>query len=233
MTSLAARVAGVIRSPRATFAALARGDRTPWVDVLLLSTLVIFLANAALLSTSVGRIALLDQLERTATAFGRPVDDAAYAQMRAVSTQGIAYAAVVALTTGPALALGLAAVFYGLFGTLRRHARFATVLTVTAHASVVLALRQVVAAPINFAAETLASPTTLVRIAGSMDETSPVARVLGIVDVFVLWWIVVLAIGLAAIAGRRATGLALGLTGAYVVLAVLLALTMLATGGAA
>lgn len=233
MTSLAARVVGVIRAPRATFASIAAGDRAAWVDVLLLSTLVIFIANAVLLSTDVGRTALLDQLERTATAFGRPVDDAAYARMHALSTQGLAYAGVVALATGPGLAVGLAGVLYGLLGTLRRQARFTTVLTVTSHASVILALRALVAAPINFAAETLASPTTLVTIAGSIDETSPVARVLGIVDLFVLWWIVVLAIGLAALGRRRATGLALGLTGAYLVIALLLALTMLATGGAA
>ena len=50
--------------------------------------------------------------------------------------------------------VGLAGVLYGLLGTLRRQARFTTVLMVTSHASVILALRALVAAPINFAAST-------------------------------------------------------------------------------
>ena len=44
--------------------------------MLLVTTLVSAGAGAALMETAVGRQALVDQWERTATAFGRQVDDA-------------------------------------------------------------------------------------------------------------------------------------------------------------
>ena len=36
------------------------------------------------------------------------------------------------------------------------------------------------------------------------DETSPVARFLGAIDLFTLWWAIVLGIGVAVLSGRRA-----------------------------
>ena len=79
--SLPARVTGVLRAPRATFAALARTPR--WAAVMGLTLVVTFLSNAALLETEVGRLALIDQWERTAVAFGQPVDDAPLRRLRA------------------------------------------------------------------------------------------------------------------------------------------------------
>lgn len=230
MTSLSARITGVIRAPRSTLAAVAATPR--WADVLLLTTLVSFLASAILLSTETGRLALVDQWERTALAFGGTVDDAQYAQLQDLSSQGIAYAAVTALTSGPVLVFALAALLLGASRTVvRSTASFSQILAIVSHAGVILALRQVIAAPLSYANETLASPTTLVRFAGVIDESSPVARFLGAIDLFVVWWIIVLAAGMAAIAGRRVRPVALALTGTYVALAVLLAIVMALSGG--
>jgi hypothetical protein len=204
------------------------------VDVLLLTTLVTFACSAVLLETGVGQLALLDQLERTAIAFGGSVSDAQYARMEELSTRGIAYAALSTLMSGPVLTVVLAAILLVVArGALKVSATFTQALAIVAHAGVVLALRQVVAAPLNYALETLASPTTLVRLAGSLDESSPIARFLGVVDLFVVWWIVVLAIGVAALARRPVRPLAFAFTGVYVVLALLLALVMALTGGVA
>lgn len=230
MTSLSARITGVIRAPRSTLAAVAAPPR--WADVLLLTTLVGFLASAILLSTETGRLALVDQWERTAIAFGGTVDDAQYAQFQDLSSQGIAYAAVTALTSGPVLVFALTAVLLGASRTvLRSSASFSQILSIVSHAGVILALRQVIAAPLSYANETLASPTTLVRFAGVIDESSPVARFLGTIDLFVVWWIIVLAAGMAAITGRRVRPVALALTGTYVALAVLFAIVMALSGG--
>ena len=232
VTSLPARVLGVIRAPRSTLSAIA--DRPRWADVLLATTLVGFFANAALLSTEVGKLALVDQWERTAIAFGGTVDDARYEQFLALSERGVAYAAVNALLSGPVLVFGLSAVLaLVLRGVLRARVEFRQLLAVVAHAGVILAVRQLLATPLQYAGETLASPTTLVRFAGALDEGALLARFLGVLDLFVIWWIFVLAIGVAVLSRRPAGRLALGFAGVYVALALLLAAVMALTGGTA
>jgi hypothetical protein len=64
-----------------------------------------------------------------------------------------------------------------------------------------------------------------------LDETSAVARMLGLVDLFALWWVVVLAIGVSVLYGRRASRVAAGFVGVYVGLAVGLAAVMAVLGG--
>ena len=188
--------------------------------------------SAVLFSTEVGRVALVDQWERTALAFGRVVDDAAYARLQALSFNGVAYALLLAVLLGPVLAAMLAAVLQIVVrGPAGQALPFSRLLSLTAHAGVILALRQVVSTPINYVTETLTSPTTLGRFVSGFDETSALARFAGTVDLFLVWWVVVLALGLAAVAGRPARRLALTLTAVYVAVALLLALGMVATGG--
>jgi hypothetical protein len=230
--SLPARIAGVIRSPRATFAVLAATPR--WVGVLTLSLVITFSCAAALLQTEVGRLALIDQWERTALAFGQTVDDARYLSFQAASENGVAYAALSALASVPLLAVGVSALILAVFnGILRGTATFRQVLAVVAHAGVILALRQLVAAPLNYSRETLASPTTLSLFFNMFDETSPLARFFGIVDFFVVWWVVVLALGVSVLYHRPARALVLTFVGAYVAVALVLALVMALAGGAA
>jgi hypothetical protein len=232
--SLAARVAGIVRAPRVTMAYLSALPAPPWLDVLAVSTLATFLPAAAFLLTPVGRTALVDQWERTAIAFGRPVDDALYAQFQALSGQGLAYAASLAIISGPVLTMAvtaLIAVALRLTGQPAVAGR--AILAVVAHASVILALRQLVAAPLNYLSETLASPTTLVHLMTGVDEAAPLARFLGVIDVVVVWWAVVLAFGVAALVKRRVRPVALTFAGVYVAIALLLALAMAVTGGTA
>jgi hypothetical protein len=231
VTPLAARVAGIVRAPRATMARLCAAGSPPWLDVLALSTVLAFLPLAVFLLTPVGQTALVDQWERTAIAFGRPVDDAVYTRFQVLSRQGIAYAAGIALLTGPVLAGVVTVLLTGFLRITGRPASARVVIALVTHAGIILAIRQVIAAPLNYAGETLASPTTLVHLMSGFDETSPVARFLGVIDVFVLWWAGVVAVGVAAVAGRRVRPLVLTLTGVYVAVAVLLALAMAVTGG--
>jgi hypothetical protein len=185
------------------------------------------------LSTEVGRQALVDQWERTATAFGQAVDDATYAQMEARADHGgieIAYAAGTALWYGPLLAFAVAGL---LFVALKPRRPFVELLTIASYSGVILALRQVISTPIYYVQESIASPTTLVRFVGMVDEASPVARFLGVIDLFVVWYIVVLAIGVSVVSKRPTRRLALAFTGAYVVLALLTALVMAVSGGTA
>jgi hypothetical protein len=199
--------------------------------LLLILTAVSCAATGGLLATDVGQIALVDQWERTALAFGRPVDDAGYAEMQNLSRYGVPYAAAMAAVRIPVAATAIAGVLYGAFAARGRRASFSQALAVTAHAAVILALRDVVAAPLNYVRESLASPVTLNYFVGVFDEGSPLARFFALIDLFMLWWIVVLAIGVAVLYRVRIARAAAGSIAIFVGIAVLLAGTMAVLGG--
>ena len=220
----------MLYAPRTAFAALVAAPR--WAAVMVLTFAVTVACNVVLFRTDVGQLALLDSWERTAAAFGRQVDDAQYAALEEASRSDAAvYAVATSLATGPLLTVVLSLVLLGAFRAAGTSATLRQVLAVVSHAGVVLALRQVVEAPIMYARETLSSPITLGLIASPINEASPISRFLGIVDLFVLWWIVVLAIGVAVLYERSARRLVLVFVGAYLALAVLLAAVMAVTGG--
>jgi Yip1 domain len=229
--NLAARIWGVIRRPRSTMSAVLREPR--WAAVLLVATVVPAAAGAVLFSTDVGQQALVDQWERTAFAFGQPVDDAQYARMHELSARGPLYAVGTAVLSGPLLTVAVAAGLFGLFRGRRPDVAFRTVLAVVAHAGLILALRQTVAAPLGYVRETTASATSLGVWFPMFDEAAPAARFFGVLDLFVIWWCVVLAVGTGAAYGRPARALAPVLVGAYVAVAVVLAVVMAVTGGTA
>ncbi len=195
-----------------------------------------------------GRQALVDQWERTAIAFGQPVDDARYARMEetaAIGSVSVLYPAAIALANGPVLVIAISGLLFFVLNRRNRAdrgsergadlsgPRYVHLLTVVSYAGVILALRQVIATPVDYVRESIASPTTLVQFFTMLDESSPLARFLGVIDLFVVWWIVVLAIGVSVLYQRPTRRLALAFTGAYVALALLAALAMAVSGGTA
>ena len=167
-----------------------------------------------------------------ALAFGQPVDDARYAAFQRASDNPVAYAALSAFARVPLLVVAVAAVVFGVLTGIRRGpGRFRQVLAIGAHAGIILALREVVAAPLSYARETLASPTTMSPFFLMLDEASAPARFFGMIDLFVVWWIAVLAIGMSVLYRRPARPLVLGFLGAYLALAAALAAVMAVMGG--
>ena len=228
--SLLGSVAGVLFRPRSTFAAVITRPR--WAGLLAILTVASFGASAGFLSTEVGQQALVDQWERTALAFGQPVDGVRYAEMRDLSRRyAVSYAAGSALARGPVATIAIATVLYAVFAARGARATFYQVLAVVAHANVILALRDVIGAPLNYVRESIASPLTLVGFFGMLDEASPMARFFALIDVFMLWWLVTLAVGVAVLYRDRIRSVAVRLIGVYVGIAVLLAGTMAVLGG--
>jgi uncharacterized protein (TIGR03382 family) len=228
--SLPGRIIGMVIRPRATFHEIVAAPR--WVGVMVATTVAAALSGALLMETAVGRQALVDQWERTAIAFGQQVDDASYAQLQALSRNGPIYAAVTAVVTGPGVTFAVAGLLLAALGGRRSGVSFRQVLAVVAHAAVIPALRHVVSAPLNYIRETTASATALGVWFPMLDEASPIARFLGALDVFVLWWLVVLAIGVGVLYDRRARTITATLVGIYAALALLMAIAMALTGGA-
>ena len=232
MDSLPRRVIGIIRRPRPT---LARIITTPsWFPVLVATFLIISALLVSFTATDVGRQAFVDQWERTRLAFGQSLDDTEYARMEARSvTLAPIYAVGSAVATAliPFIVAGVVRLM--LRAPVEPSPSFTQVLAVLSHANVVFALRQLVTTPLAFVRESLSSATTLVQLVPSLDETSPVARFFGGVDLFVIWWIVVASIGLSLLYRRPAKSLVMSMTLVYLALAAAAAIGMTVAGGSA
>src|SRR4029453_16784269 len=108
---------GIVQRPRQTLQEVVSHPR--WASLLVALTLTTAAAGAAVSATEVGQLALVDQWERTALAFGQPVDDGAYSNLQAWSRLGAVVAVGNALLAGPVLALVVSVI---LFLWLRRTA---------------------------------------------------------------------------------------------------------------
>ena len=195
------RVTGVLLHPRATMAEVVRHPAfiTTWVVVLL----VVAICGGLLLSTPIGRQALVDERVRVTEAMGGRVDDAAYAGLQNDPPVSIYLTSGGRLLLTPPVTLVVAAgllLWARLDGT---RVTFVTALAIAVHATVVLALQQVIATPRHYFYESLTSPTNLASVIGGFDEGSWPARLLGTIDVFGLWLMWLLAVGMAAATGRR------------------------------
>jgi hypothetical protein len=191
-------------------------------------------SQALLYQTEVGQVALVDQWERTALAFGQDVDDARYAELQALSRSGPLYGVATALASGPVLTVAIAMVVFLTFRPRGdRPVSFSQVLAVTAYASVILALRQLVSIPVSVAREATGGATSLGLWFPALDTASFGGRFVGALDIFVIWWVIVLAMGVGILYQRQGRTLAAALLGAYVGVALLVAVTMTALGGAA
>ena len=222
------RVMGVVMRPRATMDEVARHPAfmTTWVLVLL----AVAACGALLLSTEVGRQALVDERVRVTEALGRRVDDAEYARLQAEPPLSVY------LTSGGRLLLTPLAtivVAFGLLGLARidgAKTSFVTALAIAVHATVVLALQQIIATPLHYVSESLISPTNVAGVLRVFDEGTWPARLFGAIDVFGLWWIWLLSVGLAATAGRPARRYIWRLLAVYVGVAAIVAAVFAAMG---
>ena len=228
--SLVARLIGVILSPADTFRSIVA--HPTWLGALVTVVLVIAGGNFALLSTEVGQQALLDQQIRTSEAWGQTVTDAQEERMEEMLPvmRYVTLGSTIALA--PIITFALAGLLFGVFTAgLGGSATFKEVLAVVTHAGAVSILATLFTLPLNYARESLSSSTNLGVFTPFLDEGTLPARFLGLIDLFLVWWVVVLAIGLAVLYKRRTGPVAFSLLGAYIGIAAVIALIMRALAG--
>jgi len=102
------------------------------------------------------------------------------------------------------------------------NATFKHVFAVVAHSSVVIAIQQVFSMPLSYARGEFAG-ANLGIFAPMLEETSFPAKFLGSIDLFFIWWMVSLAIGIGVLYKRRTGGIAFSLLGLYVAIALVVA----------
>ena len=197
------RVTGVLVHPRSTMAEVVRHPAfiTTWVVVLL----AVAVCGGLLLSTPVGRQALVDERVRVTEALGMRVDDAAYARLQANPPLSVYLTSGGRLLLTPPVTILVAAGLLVLARVDGSRISFMTALAIAVHATVVLALQQIVATPralrVRVADEPDATSPGILRV---FDEGTWPARLFGTIDVFGLWWMWLLSVGLAAATARPA-----------------------------
>lgn len=111
-------------------------------------------------------------------------------------------------------------------------ATFRHVFSIVAHSGVVLILSLLFVLPLDYARGTLASPTRLAVFAPVLDENTFAARLLGSIDLFLVWWMVSLAIGLGVLYKRRTAPIATTMLVTYGAIGLVIAAVRSALAGA-
>jgi hypothetical protein len=223
------RIAGVLRHPRSTMAALVAAPAFSSTWALLL---IIWLAPATwLLSTNVGRQAVVDERVRVLEAFGATVDDREYASLQQSPPWATYLISGGRLMLMPPLTLLVALALVGLARSDGKTMSAAAALAVAVHASTVLVVQELVATPLHYLRESITSPTNLAVILPGFGEGTLAARLFGSIELFGLWWLWLLALGVAAATGRPARRYFVRLLVVYVGIAALLAAVITVAGG--
>jgi hypothetical protein len=165
--------------------------------------------SSLLLSTEVGQRAVIDQQLQTLEGFGRTVSDAQLQQMERMAPYSIYFAAVSQIIFLPLVALVIAGIAIAIFnGALGADASFRQLFAVVVFSSVVTGVRALFSAPLNYARESLSSPATLTALLPFFEDNTFAGRLLGSIDLFLIWWIVNLSIGLGVLYKRRTAPIA-------------------------
>lgn len=223
-----ARFFGVLLSPAETFRAVVA--RPTWLVVALI---VIALTGGSQMwfqSTDVGRQATLDETVRKSEAFGFKMEGAAYDSVRKSimepSTLRVAFSAVTMVVAPFVMWAVIAGILFLVFASTGGQAAFKQVFAVVVHSSVVSAVGAAIMTPVNYFRESLSSATNLGVFLPFLPEGNFFARFAGMVDVFVVWWVMVLAIGLAVCYRKKTRNVAVGLFAVYGVIAIAFAAIM-------
>ena len=229
---LLARLIGVIFSPQATFTRIVARPR--WIGALALVTLGVCALTFALLTTESGQTAMLDQQVRQTEDFGGKVTEDQYAGMERMLPMMRYFVGGSQLVMIPLVTMVVAGILLAIFNALLGgSATFKQVASVVTHSGAISLLQQLFIAPLNYIRESMASATNLGVFVPFLDESNIISRFLGKIDLFIVWWLVVLAIGLGVLYRRKTAPIFWSFMGVYVVIALVIALVMRGASGGA
>ena len=202
-----------------------------WLDVLALTTILVAVGFAVFLSSEVGKAAYVDQAVAGMESFGMTVNPDAYARIQAQARYASYIQGATILFFGPLMCALISGILFGAFTVLGGEAKYKQVLAVVAHAGVISLLQTLFTLPVNYQRQSMASATNLAVFFPNLAEGTFLASVLGFVDLFWIWYLVVLAIGLAAVYRRKWTSVAGGLFVVYVLIGLAIAAIKAVLGG--
>ncbi len=231
--SLIARLVGVIFSPRETFAKLL--PKAPWFAALVVVTLVTAGGQYAFLSTEVGQEAMVDQqIHQAELRNGGNITQQQIDMFEGLKTKNRYFVLGAIVIFSPVMTFVFAGIYFGVFNALLGgDASFKQVLAIVTHSGAVNIVQTLFILPLNYVRESASSATTLgVFVQSFLDESNFVARVLGMIDLFIVWNLIISAIGLGVLYRRKTGPIFWSLMGVYVVIVLVIAGVMRAFGGA-
>lgn len=209
---------GVVFSPGELFTRVARAPR--WAAILAVVTAVYAIAVGAFMATEVGQEAWLDQAVASAQSFGGQLNEQQLEGMEKMKPYVGYFAAGQMAVFIPLISLAVAGIAFAIFSAaLGGTASFKQVFAIVAHAGALAASLQLFVWPLNYLRESMSSPTSLAVFLPTLDESSFFFRFLRAIDLLLVWWVVVLAIGLAVLYRRRTKPIALAFLAVYAVIA--------------
>ena len=224
------RVIGIIVSPRETFEQVVARPR--WLGVLLLTTLTTTFLMTAFVSTKVGQDAWIEQSIRGQEQWGRKVGDKQMEMLEKMAPFAPLMVGIPMLIAAPIVNVVMSAILFGVFKVVTRSAAgFKQAFAVVVHAGVIGLVHMLTGVPLNYIRGAMSGSTSLAVFLPS-EEPSFFTALAGAVDPFVIWWIVVLATGLAVLYKRRTAPIASVLLGIYGIVVVIIAAVVGLRGGA-
>lgn len=217
-----ARFIGIITSPRDTYSRVVASPK--WFGMFLLTAVIIAFGAALPMTTDAGKAAAVEQQVSTMESMGFPVSDEQYAQFEK-GTAILPYTTAASVVVGGlVMALVLAGIFFAVFNAaMGGDASYKQILAVLVHASVITALGQLFTGPLNYFRGAVGSATNLLALLPMLEDTSFAGKLAATIDLFMIWWVVVLSIGLAVLYRRRTQPIATTFFAIYAVIAVAVA----------
>lgn len=218
--SLIARAIGIIAAPRATYESVVAYPK--WFGMLALCAVGLGVLIGGFLMTKVGQEAWLDAALNSP--FSGQVTDQQIQAMEKMAPY-VGYGTVVyMLVLVPIFMVIISGILYAIFNAaMGGTATFKQVLTVVVHAGPIGLLSQLFTVPLNYFRGTMTSATTLAVLLPMLPDKSFLALLLGMIDLFLIWQVVVLSIGLAVLYRRRTQPIATALLVVYAIIAVIVA----------
>ena len=209
-----ARFIGIITAPKATFQNVVAHPKI--LGMLILTAVIVAFGAALPMTTEAGKQAALDQQVAQLESFGMQVNDEQYENMRKGMRIAPYTAAGSVLVATPIVLAIIAGILFAIFNAaMGGEACYKQVYAVLTHAGVVSSLGQLFVGPFNYLRGSTSNPTTIGALLPMFDDASFIGKLLGMIDFFVIWWVIVLAIGLGVLYRRRTQPIAMTLFGIY------------------
>ena len=220
--NLFARFVGIITAPRDTYARIVMKPK--WLGMYVLTSVIIAFGAALPTTTDAGKQAAVEQQVSAMESMGFQVSNEQYANIQKGTAILPYQTAISVVIFGIVMALILAGILFAIFNAaMGGNATFKQILTVLVHGSVITALGQLFTGPINYFRGAVTSATSLGSLLPMLDEQSFAGKLAGMIDIFVIWWLIVLAIGLAVLYRRKTQPIAMTFFGIYAAIIVAIA----------
>ncbi|MEO7338949.1 MAG: YIP1 family protein [Caldimonas sp.] len=216
--NLIARLIGIIVAPRATYESVVA--HPTWFGMMALTTVLVAGLIGGFLMTKVGQEAWLDAASSSPGVTAQAIEG-----MQKMAPYVGYITAASMLIFMPIIVVVMAGILYAVFNAaLGGNATFKQVFAVVVHAGPIGVLSQLFTVPLNYARGSMTSGTSLyVLVQSFVDETSFLGRFLGMIEIFLVWQLIVLSIGLAVLYRRKTQPIATSLLALFVVIAVIVA----------